>query len=128
MSSLSTTCVTLSMSLASLLTICCSKAIEPGPIPESSLSVAGTHFHVSSKGSDSGPGSPEHPWKSIQYASANIGPGAVVHVAPGEYVGQIVTRASGTPEKRIVYLSDTKWGAHVISPDGGETSAWQNFG
>jgi len=86
------------------------------------------HYYVAPLGNDSGDGSTAHPWRTIQYASTRILPGATVHVAPGNYIGQIVTRANGRPAMRIVYLSDERWGARINSPVRGDAATWQNYG
>jgi len=39
-----------------------------------------------------------------------------VHVLPGTYTGSITTSRSGTASARIVYISDTKWGAKLVNP------------
>jgi len=54
-----------------------------------------------------------------------VGPGAIVHVAPGTYSGQFNTSASGTSSAYITYVSDTKWGAKIA---GGSSSTWSNHG
>ncbi len=86
------------------------------------------HYYVAPNGTDSSDGSRAHPWRTIQYASTRVVPGATVHVAPGSYIGQIVTRPSGGPGARIVYLSDVRWGARINSPVGGDAATWQNYG
>lgn len=42
--------------------------------------------------------------------------GACVHVLPGNYSGTINTSKSGGSSTKIVYISETKWGAHLLSP------------
>lgn len=67
-------------------------------------------------GSDSNDGSQARPWKTIQHADAALSVGAggaVVHVAAGTYSGPITTNKSGNSSARIVYISDTKWGAKI---------------
>lgn len=66
------------------------------------------NYYVSTSGSDeSGNGSIGSPWATIAHASQNIGPGAVVHVAPGVYTGSFTTSASGTSSAYITYTAST---------------------
>ena len=76
------------------------------------------YYVNASAGSDSNDGSQARPWKTIQHADAALtvgSGGAIVHVAPGTYSGSITTRKSGTSSARIVYISDQKWGAKIVS-------------
>lgn len=84
------------------------------------------HFYVSSQGNDTNDGSAGHPWRTIQRAAATAGPGATVHVAPGSYSGQILTRSSGTAQFRIRFLSEVKWGAKLKGV--GAYSTWKTTG
>ena len=95
----------------------------------------GNIYYVATTGNDANPGTITQPWRTITYASTKIGPGAIVHVAPGNYVEVassdytskgIWTKASGTASARIKYISDTKWGAK-ITPIGVWT-VWNNEG
>ncbi len=78
-------------------------------------------------------GSDAHRGTSWSEAFATIGkaasvaqPGDAIVVAPGTYPGGIVTTASGTADKRIVFFSATPLGAHI---DGsGHDTAWKNNG
>ena len=88
-------------------------------------SASATDYYVSTSGSDSNDGSAAHPWATIAHASSVVGPGAIVHVAPGTYSGQFNTDASGTSSAYITYVSDTKWGAKIA---GGSSSTWSNHG
>jgi hypothetical protein len=56
------------------------------------------------------------PFKTILKASQVATAGAIVHVAPGTYTGGFKTMANGTASDRIVYISDTKWGAKIVPP------------
>jgi Protein of unknown function (DUF1565) len=81
-------------------------------------SAAQNQYYVSSSGSDSNEGSQARPWKSIQHADAALSVssgGAVVHVAPGSYSGPITTQKAGTASGRVVYISDSKWGAKITN-------------
>jgi Protein of unknown function (DUF1565) len=81
------------------------------------ISVAQNQYYVNaSSGNDSNDGSQARPWRTIQHADAALSlgsGGAVVHVAPGSYSGPITTNKSGTASARIVFLSDSKWGAKI---------------
>jgi hypothetical protein len=82
-------------------------------------SMAQNQYYVNaSAGSDSNDGSQARPWKTIQHADAALSLGSggtIVHVAAGTYNGPITTNKSGTPSGRIVFLSDTKWGAKITT-------------
>jgi parallel beta-helix repeat protein len=85
-------------------------------------------FYVAPSGNDSNPGTVTRPWRSISHAGSTVGPGAVVHVAPGDYTGPITTVASGTPAARITYVSDKPWGAKLTSSATGNSATWHNKG
>jgi hypothetical protein len=82
-------------------------------------SMAQNQYYVNaSAGSDSTDGSQARPWRTIQHADAALALGSggtTVHVAPGTYSGPITTNKSGTASARIVWLSDTKWGAKITN-------------
>lgn len=83
-------------------------------------------YYVSPTGSDSsGTGASTNPWATIAHASTQVEPGAVVHVAPGDYTGCFTTSTSGTSSAPITYISDTKWGAQLVGTSG---STWTNDG
>jgi parallel beta-helix repeat protein len=50
-------------------------------------------------------------------------PGATVHVATGNYAGDITTEVSGTAAARVRFVSDTRWGAKLRS---GSEFVWNN--
>ncbi|NQX64229.1 choice-of-anchor Q domain-containing protein [Paenibacillus qinlingensis] len=76
-----------------------------------------THIYVSNSGNDiTNDGTSGSPYKTILRASQAASPGAIVHVAPGTYTGGFQTTASGNSSDRIVYVSDTKWGAKIVPP------------
>lgn len=66
-------------------------------------------FHVAPKGDDAGPGSSQRPWRTLQHAADEAGPGATVSLQPGTYVGDVHFRVSGKPGAPIV----------VAGPEGG---------
>jgi len=83
-------------------------------------------YYVSAAGSDnSGDGSAANPWATIAHADAQVSPGSTVHVAPGTYTGSFGTNTSGTPEARIRFISDVKWGAKLV---GTLESTWSSYG
>lgn len=84
-------------------------------------------FYVSPSGLDTNSGSITRPWATIAHAANNVGPGSVVHVAPGTYVGPISSRTSGTAAARIRFVSDLPWGA-VIQIRAPASFAWVNSG
>ena len=84
------------------------------------------HFYVSPQGNDANDGSARQPWRTMQHAATAAGPGATVHVAPGSYFGQIITRSSGTAQSRIRFLSEVKWGAKLKSINA--YSTWRTVG
>ena len=88
------------------------------------------HYYVSPKGSDSNDGSPAHPWATISRAATQARAGAIVVVLPGTYVspGEIKTAASGTASARITFISETQWGAILISTEKGNSAVWNNSG
>jgi hypothetical protein len=51
--------------------------------------------------SDSGPGTPEHPWKTIAQAAASVRPGDLVLIRGGVYREQVIIKTSGTAERPI---------------------------
>lgn len=58
---------------------------------------------VSGEGSDvNGDGSEQKPWKSLQHAADNVGPGDYVIVMPGKYWGMNLT-TDGKPDARITF-------------------------
>jgi parallel beta-helix repeat protein len=87
----------------------------------------GQNYYVSPQGSDRNDGSSKHPWMTIEHAPSRLLPGDTVHVLPGLYRGRIATSASGRADARITYISEQKWGAHIIG-DVVDRSAWDNRG
>jgi Protein of unknown function (DUF1565) len=87
-------------------------------------------YYVSPKGSDSNDGSPAHPWATISRAATQTHAGAIVVVLPGTYVspGEIKTTVSGTASARITFISETQWGAILISTEKGNSAVWNNIG
>ena len=86
-----------------------------------------TDFYVSPTGLDGNDGSRSRPWATITHAGSRIGPGATVHVGPGVYTAPVSTAASGRPDARIRFVSDTKWGA-ILRIDSPASFGWMNSG
>jgi hypothetical protein len=84
-------------------------------------------FYVSSAGLDANDGSRSRPWATITHAARKIGPGATVHVSSGVYTAPVSTAASGRPDARIRFVSDTKWGA-ILRIDSTTAFGWMNSG
>lgn len=85
-------------------------------------------YYVADYGSDeSGIGSADQPWASIQRAADSVGPGSTIHVAPGVYTQPIVTQTSGTSDDvgRITFISDTPYGAQIRNS---EAAQWIDYG
>jgi len=70
-------------------------------------------YFVSPDGNDSSNGSAARPWRSIRHAANAVFPGDTVHVLPGTYAEAVTISQSGTATNRIVFISDTKWGALI---------------
>lgn len=81
---------------------------------------------VATSGSDSNDGSQAHPWRTLAHAATSVKPGVTVHVAPGIYLGRVVTTVSGDGAARIRFVSDTQGGAKLRS--AGSTATWTNMG
>lgn len=77
-------------------------------------------------GNDSFAGTPTAPLKTIQRAANLAKEGTTVHVAPGTYKENIITRANGKSSARVRYVSDTKRGAKIIG--SGTDFVWINKG
>jgi len=84
------------------------------------------HLYVATNGSDANPGTQDAPFATITRAAAAATPGTTVHVAPGTYAGNVTTGASGSAGRRIIFLSDTKWGARIVGSGSG--AMWTNNG
>jgi parallel beta helix pectate lyase-like protein/uncharacterized protein DUF1565 len=95
-----------------------------GAVPKGA---AAADRYVSPRGSDASDGSAARPWRSISHAASLARPGDTVHVAPGKYIGSVLTEKSGRPDARIRFLSDERWAAQIIGgPD--DEAAWVNRG
>jgi hypothetical protein len=100
------------------------------------LSVSGNRgaklreYYVSTDGNDRiGNGSREKPWATLNHADAMIGPGAVVHVAPGTYTTPVSLSKSGTADQHIVFTPDTRWAAKfVFTPSAPSDNCFRGSG
>jgi hypothetical protein len=68
-------------------------------------------FYVSPSGRDSGSGSQEDPWASLQAAVRNARAGDTVIFLPGVYVGTLSPMYNGAPGAPITFRSATRHGA-----------------
>jgi hypothetical protein len=79
--------------------------------------------YVSPIGNDTGDGSYNHPWATIQHAGKVVRPGDTVFVLDGTYKGDITLNSSGTAEHRITYKAQNKWKAKLVGTGTGDGSA-----
>ena len=84
------------------------------------------HLYVSTSGNDANSGSSSAPFRTINKAASVAKPSTTIHVAAGNYAGNISTKNSGTSSGRIRYVSDTKWGAKIVGT--GTEAHWTNNG
>lgn len=88
--------------LIPLLTVCSIWNPDTGLHPVLS---APLELYVSPGGSDSNPGSPDAPLRSLSAAAAKVRPGSTVHIAEGTYHEQLITQTGGTPGHPITFRS-----------------------
>ncbi len=62
-------------------------------------------FFVSPDGADANPGTQQQPWRTIQYAAANLLPGQTVFIRGGVYREGITPARSGTPDQPITFAA-----------------------
>jgi hypothetical protein len=107
---------------AALLVVCAAG------MPKFALSAQSPNedLYVSPNGADSNPGSASQPFRTIQQAAKVVKQSATVHVARGNYYGNITSNTSGTATARIRFVSNSKWGAKIIG--NGTEATWTNFG
>lgn len=84
------------------------------------------HLYVVPTGNDTNSGSIGAPFRTIAKAASMAKPSTTIHVAPGDYSGNVATRTSGAPAARIRYVSDTRWGARILGT--GSDAHWTNSG
>ncbi|WP_321004316.1 right-handed parallel beta-helix repeat-containing protein [Eisenbergiella porci] len=78
-----------------------------------------------SKESRGGDGTKDYPLSSLAQAAAIAGPGDEVIVAPGIYREYVNPACAGTPEKRITYRSEVKYGAVITGAE--EVKNWERY-
>ncbi len=67
------------------------------------MSTGGNVFFVATNGTDSGPGSKNDPWRTIQYASEVMTAGDTLYIRGGNYYGKISPQNSGSANNYILY-------------------------
>ena len=88
-----------------------------------------TDYYVATNGNDSNPGTQVLPFATISKANSVVTPGDTVHVLPGTYYQNVLTTTNGTASQRIVYKSETKWGAKIVGSGISPLFAtWENTG
>jgi hypothetical protein len=106
--------------------LACSAAVLFAASGSASAATSIYHLYVATTGSDSNTGTSAKPYKTITKAASVAKAGTTIHVAAGTYSGNVSTKVSGTSTNRIIFLSDTKWGAKIIGT--GTEAAWNNTG
>jgi hypothetical protein len=79
-----------------------------GPQPEGDphavlAAISGPVFYVSPDGDDDGPGSREHPWRTVGRAAAAARAGDTVLIGEGTYNERVVVANSGEPGRPITF-------------------------
>ncbi len=77
----------------------------------------------SPQASDDGPGTSEHPWKTLAQAARKAGPGDQVLVRDGIYCEAVVLKTSGTASEPIRFAAAT--GAQVVLTGADQLVGWQ---
>lgn len=96
----------------------------------STMPTTSYNYYVSPDGSDTADGSQTAPFLTLARAARAVTKaGTTVWVAPGVYEGGIQTKANGTADSRIYWISTTKGGAKIVPPASSRNSyAWDNQG
>jgi hypothetical protein len=84
--------------------------------------------YVSPTGNDTGDGSFNHPWATIQHADKAVRPGDTVMVLDGIYKGDITLNSSGTAGNPIIYRAQNKWQAKLVGAGTGDGTAVVRLG
>ena len=130
--------------VASLVLACSAPVPSPAtvtPVPFSSTTSAtptttayphvalpeGRRLHVTAEGDDGASGTAAAPLRTIQEAASRAEPGTTVLVGAGTYPGAVRTQVSGTVDRRIAFVSETKEGARIEADDSAPTG-WRNDG
>ena len=97
----------------------------------SALSMQAAELFVSPSGSDSGSGSQQSPFKSIQKAVDAAKPGDTVKILPGIYRGSVVISKSGTADKPLKIVgtrSDKGEYLSILEGNGEIRTDWKKAG
>jgi hypothetical protein len=89
-------------------------------------SAAATDYYVSPSGNDTSSGSQSAPFLTIQKAANVATPGTTVHVLPGTYTNPVTINTSGTATAPITFISETKWGAKLVTAGGLKVEPFHN--
>jgi hypothetical protein len=128
--------------VAALLATCAACGSRPEPLPPgpaldatyasppAALSPESdqARLYVATDGDDGNPGTEQAPFRTIEQAATVATPGTTVIVGDGTYEGAVVTRASGTENARIVFVSASKWGAKLVGREDDDDAVWRNYG
>ncbi len=77
----------------------------------------GTVYYLSSDGDDSRPGDRDAPWRSIERANSELGPGDTLVFLPGEYAGTIDPVRDGRHGAPIVFRAEEPGSVRIV-PEG----------
>ena len=84
--------------------------------------------YVSPTGNDTGDGSYNQPWATLQHADKLVRPGDTVVVLDGIYRGDVTLNSSGTAEHHIIYRAQNKWKAKLVGTGKGDGTAVVRLG
>jgi hypothetical protein len=76
----------------------------------------GAACFVSVSGDDSGPGSLDRPWRTIQKAADSASPGATVYIRGGVYHEKVIVRVSGS--EAAGFITFRPFGGEAVAVDG----------
>jgi hypothetical protein len=79
--------------------------------------------YVSPTGNDTGDGSSNRPWATIQHADTVVRPGDTVIVLDGTYRRDVTLDSSGTADHPIIYKAQHRWKAKLIGTGTGDGTA-----
>ncbi|MCB9646414.1 MAG: right-handed parallel beta-helix repeat-containing protein [Deltaproteobacteria bacterium] len=108
---------------ADRLTLEAARALTPGAAEALGASRAGaaydapvaagtTQRYVAPDGDDGADGSAAHPWRTVQRAADEAGPGTTVHVAAGTYAGGLEISQGGEDGAPVIFAGAP--GAHLV--------------
>ena len=75
----------------------------------------GEFFVSAQNGNDSGPGTANSPWKTIQHAADVLNPGETATIMAGTYYERVIPKHSGTADKVITYRA---FPGDIVNLDG----------